>query len=117
MEQFLDILKQVDIKYLLIYTLIVIVLDIITGVWIAIFIEKNFESHRLQEGCGKKVLYLALLFITLGLDFMIKSVGIVPVVTRGYCIILITANIKSLFENCSKYVVIPNLKNNEKEIK
>ena len=111
MEQLLETLKLVDIKYLLIFTLALIVVDIATGVWIAIFVEKNFNSKKLTEGSAKKVLILALLFITLGLDFLCKSVEVYPFITRGYCLILTAANIKSIIENAGKYVITPEIKN------
>lgn len=110
MEQIIESLKLVEVKYLLIFTLILIVLDIATGVWVAIFIKHDFNSKVLTEGCAKKVLYLALLFITIGLDYLLKTVGVLPIITKGYCVILIVANIKSIFENTKDHIILPDFK-------
>lgn len=110
MEKIVETLQTVNVKYLLIFTLILIVLDIITGVWVAIFINHDFNSKTLTEGCAKKVLYLALLFITIGLDWLCKTVEVLPVITKSYCLILIVANIKSILENCKDYIILPDFK-------
>lgn len=115
MEQLLETLKLVDIKYLLIFTLALIVLDIATGVWVAIFIKHDFNSKTLTEGCAKKVLYLALLFITIGLDYICKTIDVIPVITKGYCAVLIIANIKSIFENTKDHIILPDIKDKKGE--
>lgn len=106
LEKIAELLQTAGIKGLVIFAASLIVVDIITGVWIAIFIEKNFNSKELQLGAAKKVLFMALIFITVGLDYLLK----LDVFTRGYCIIVIIAQIKSIIENCSKYFIAPDIK-------
>lgn len=110
LEKIAELLQQTGIKNLVIFTAILIILDIITGVWIAIFIEKDFNSRELQLGSAKKVLFLALITITAGLDYLLE----LDIFTRGYCILVAIAQIKSIIENASKYFITPDLKNSDK---
>lgn len=115
MEQIVEKLQLVEVKYLLIFALSLIVLDIATGIWLAIFVNKNFNSKTLTEGCAKKVIYLALLYICIGIDYLLNTINIVPVITKGYSIVLIVANIKSIFENTKDYIILPDFKNKKGE--
>lgn len=111
MEDFLKILKDqisvVSIKWLIILSLIIIILDVIIGVFVSIFITKDFDSRKLTDGCSKKVLYIFMITLCVLLDYTIQ---LNYVVTRFYCFTTIVANIKSIFENTNKHIITPDLK-------
>lgn len=100
-----DLTKLISPNYdLLIVLMIVMLLDVITGV-IGAFINKEFNSTTFRQGLFKKVYEIILILVAYIIDYVLK-VDYIGTALLTMCIGLEIYSI--VIENISKYVPIPD---------